>query len=211
MFNKYELIDLQTEYAQALKPLGLERGKRKSKAKHMAVKTYYGLVNQDLELKNTPLKIPKIPAPPTFFGKKDWIAQQNQSLKDFAKKIGDKYVRAMRAAKTYKTRWIKAQRELQTEKSAQNVVSGMGGAEEVLNLNKELKKENVALKANISALESEFDNLVDYKDSIEKGLTDNLSSLLDENKALREETRKLTAMNRILTRKNNPDGTELSN
>lgn len=41
MFSKFCLIDLQSEYANAVSHLGLERGQQKSKATHTQIKTWY--------------------------------------------------------------------------------------------------------------------------------------------------------------------------
>lgn len=43
--SKLDLIDLQSEYAEAMKPLGLARGIRKSRAKHTTLKNYYSSMN----------------------------------------------------------------------------------------------------------------------------------------------------------------------
>ncbi len=42
MFGKYQLRQLQTDYAKAVEPLGLVRGSPKSKSKHQTLKQYYG-------------------------------------------------------------------------------------------------------------------------------------------------------------------------
>jgi hypothetical protein len=47
IFNKFALINLQTDYAASVKELGLERGMRSSKAVHQAVKNYYAIVNSE--------------------------------------------------------------------------------------------------------------------------------------------------------------------
>lgn len=45
MFNKFTLVNLQTDYAMAVKELGLERGIHGSKAVHQTIKTFYSVVN----------------------------------------------------------------------------------------------------------------------------------------------------------------------
>lgn len=47
MFDKFELINLQTDYAKSVEDLGLERGMRGSSAIHQAVKDFYTMVNSD--------------------------------------------------------------------------------------------------------------------------------------------------------------------
>lgn len=47
MFDKFELINLQTDYAKSVEDIGLERGMRGSSAIHQAVKDFYTMVNSD--------------------------------------------------------------------------------------------------------------------------------------------------------------------
>ncbi len=47
LFNRANLIKLQDAYAQACKPLGLQRGLRGSQASHEDIKDFYGLVNRE--------------------------------------------------------------------------------------------------------------------------------------------------------------------
>lgn len=49
MFGKYQLKQLQTDYAKAMKPLGLSRGVSKSKTRHQTLKRYYGRVENILQ------------------------------------------------------------------------------------------------------------------------------------------------------------------
>lgn len=54
-FNRQALIDLQTQAALAVKHLGIERGKRGSKAKHTTLKTFYQSVKQTvIHIKDAP-------------------------------------------------------------------------------------------------------------------------------------------------------------
>lgn len=49
MFNPTELQRMQTEYARVLVPLGIQRGRKKSPAKHQKVAQYYGRVREAVE------------------------------------------------------------------------------------------------------------------------------------------------------------------
>jgi Plasmid recombination enzyme len=44
--QRKKMFALQDSYAQAMKPLGLERGQRESRATHTSVKKYYSVVNE---------------------------------------------------------------------------------------------------------------------------------------------------------------------
>lgn len=48
MFNRDKLVELQTDYAESLKHLGLVRGKTNSKVKHQEVKQYYKLAESTI-------------------------------------------------------------------------------------------------------------------------------------------------------------------
>lgn len=60
--SRRKLIDLQDSYANAMKPLGLSRGIRGSKAQHEAIKGFYKSVNQDLDAVYTPAQIKALAA-----------------------------------------------------------------------------------------------------------------------------------------------------
>jgi len=72
MFNRGQLKALQTEYANSIKHLGIERGIPGSKAKHRDVKKYYQEVNGPLP--KIPRRLPVIvPTPkPPIFKKAEW-------------------------------------------------------------------------------------------------------------------------------------------
>lgn len=62
--GKAKMRQLWTEYGQAMKPLGLERGREYSPAKHQDIKAYYRAVNQGAELaKVREIKAEELPAP----------------------------------------------------------------------------------------------------------------------------------------------------
>lgn len=62
--GKAKMRQLWTEYGAAMKPLGLERGREYSPAKHQDIKAYYRAVNQGAELaKVREIKAEELPAP----------------------------------------------------------------------------------------------------------------------------------------------------
>lgn len=62
--GKAKMRALWTEYGQAMRPLGLERGREYSPAKHQDIKAYYQAVNQGAELaKIREIKAEELPAP----------------------------------------------------------------------------------------------------------------------------------------------------
>ena len=52
--SKQQLSELQTSYAKAMSPFGLERGIKYSQAKHQDIRAMYGALNKDLEDKPIP-------------------------------------------------------------------------------------------------------------------------------------------------------------
>jgi len=64
LFNRSRLIRLQDKYAEACKPLGLQRGRRGSRAKHTKVKAFYEAVNKPTptaDLSKLKIKGPALP------------------------------------------------------------------------------------------------------------------------------------------------------
>lgn len=70
---------LQSDYAQAMKGFGLERGSEKSIAKHQDIKTYYNSVNK---AKNEKIKMPKIEEPPRFLGRERYTKKLRKRIKN---------------------------------------------------------------------------------------------------------------------------------
>ncbi|MEM9004492.1 MAG: MobV family relaxase [Cyanobacteria bacterium P01_F01_bin.86] len=60
--SRSKLIALQDSYAEAMKPLGLSRGIRGSKAQHEDIKEFYKSVNQDLDAAYTPEQVSALAA-----------------------------------------------------------------------------------------------------------------------------------------------------
>jgi len=64
VFNRSRLIRLQDNYAEACKPLGLQRGRRGSRAKHTEVKAFYETLNKPTpnpDLSKLKVKGPTLP------------------------------------------------------------------------------------------------------------------------------------------------------
>jgi hypothetical protein len=71
-FDKPKLKTLQTDYANAMKPFGLERGVENSRAKHTTVQKYYGDLENELKksvnkANNTLKKLDDLSKEPTLF------------------------------------------------------------------------------------------------------------------------------------------------
>lgn len=69
------LREMQSDYAQCMKPFGLTRGVAGSKAKHEQVKRFYGALEQE-----TPeITSPTVGTPP-FLGREAWAKEQNERI-----------------------------------------------------------------------------------------------------------------------------------
>ena len=64
LFSPKTLRQLQTDYAKAMKPFGLERGVEGSRAKHVEMKHIYGLQQQERQAIERELKSLQAPTPP---------------------------------------------------------------------------------------------------------------------------------------------------
>jgi len=87
--SKRCLIDLQDEYASALKPLGIERGVRKSKAKHTTLKAYYGTMEHRVQRFNS--KIHKLKkARSQIKSDVDEVLQEKRNLSRLEKSLNER-------------------------------------------------------------------------------------------------------------------------
>jgi hypothetical protein len=85
LFNPKSLRQLQTDYAQAMAPYGLERGVEHSQAKHDPMQRLYGLEAQHTQ-HVTELTKPTAPAPafelsdPPLLGRDEWKAREEARI-----------------------------------------------------------------------------------------------------------------------------------
>jgi hypothetical protein len=85
LFNPKSLRQLQTDYAQAMAPYGLERGVEHSQAKHDPMQRLYGLEAQHVQ-RVAELTKPTAPAPafelsdPPLLGRDEWKAREEARI-----------------------------------------------------------------------------------------------------------------------------------
>ena len=97
MFNPQTLRQLQTDYAQAMKPFGLERGTEGSRARHVTMKQIYGMQQAERQSIEKDIKTPE--------GLKEPLSIDKPSILDLANlerwkqkqeaKINQEYARRM--------------------------------------------------------------------------------------------------------------------
>lgn len=80
LFDKKELVKLQDDFANVCEPLGLQRGMRGSKAKHVTIKRYYKLVNECAVQITKNYKPMRKPSAFDLFGT-DYIDEVNANLR----------------------------------------------------------------------------------------------------------------------------------
>lgn len=107
LFNPQTLRRLQTDYAEAMKPFGLERGTEGSRARHVSMKQIYGLqqaerqsiekdIKPDPALKQ-PLTIEK-PGLLDLANLEGWKRQQEEKLnREYARRLAQMEKRAVKA------------------------------------------------------------------------------------------------------------------
>mgnify|MGYP000697188965 CR=1 FL=1 len=102
MFDKTALSQLQTDYAEALKPLGISRGIKHSRAKNKPLKKYYA----EIATKESCLKFdyPVIQKPP-MFNAQNWVDENNQNIKQVFEKQQEEIQRLQKLSEKYKNRY----------------------------------------------------------------------------------------------------------
>lgn len=95
--NRHKLRDLQTDYAKAMQPLGLERGVEGSRATHQTVKRWYAETEKALQKdlsKGFNLAKPKILERPEDFARRE----VNRYIEEFARPLDRKLAQALKQA-----------------------------------------------------------------------------------------------------------------
>ena len=114
MFNPRTLRILQDEYAKAMKPLGLKRGVKGSKAKHEEVKKFYGQ-SHDPVIKPTPVppikfdELPSLAIRASDNKLRQWLDQVAQGIEDKLKiaveRMAAELGKVSKQAQAYERRW----------------------------------------------------------------------------------------------------------
>lgn len=175
--TRHRLKELQTDYAEAMKPFGLERGSEKSIAKHQDIKTYYKVID---DAKNEKVKIPKIEDPPIFFGKEEYV-----------KKLKKNYVRISKKAKY----WRHESMRLKNNSNSKAVEEAEKKRKEAEEQQKKLSEMCNKLLDQKSKIDAEYNR---YKKMAEQELSAKNEAnqrLIEKNKRLREKLEKKNVKN----------------
>lgn len=120
LFNKGQLVSLQSDYAAAVKDIGLHRGVQGSKAKHERVSQFYTLTHSAPLPKPKPPKV-KLPDPPrTFWNSAEklraWLDKQakiiEERIENALQALSERYDDLNKQADAYYRRAIAAERRL---------------------------------------------------------------------------------------------------
>ncbi len=118
MFDKFELINLQTDYAKSVEDIGLERGMRGSKAIHQNVKNFYEMVNSEPKKK---FKAQDILDPNVFKDLKIPLMGKDEFFQNLYKTV---YKKVEKNLSFILTRYLKQinslEKQLKTEKDRSN-------------------------------------------------------------------------------------------
>jgi hypothetical protein len=101
--GREKLSQMQDTFSEAVKHIGIERGIKGSRAKHVDIKTFYSQLEEGKELgRGISAKIQKvaenapriaISTPPALTGREDWRLKQeltvNKQVKEYASKVQD--------------------------------------------------------------------------------------------------------------------------
>jgi hypothetical protein len=102
MFDKTALSQLQTDYAEALKSLGISRGIKHSRAKNKPLKKYYSeIAAEENRLK---FDCPVIEKPP-LFSAQSWVNENNESIQKAFEKQQKEMQRLQKLTEKYKARY----------------------------------------------------------------------------------------------------------
>lgn len=161
--NRERMRKRQDDYAEAMKPFGLERGARTVGVKHESAREYYQRIDSNInptdkisvKLADNP-KAPFIKELPPLVNRKDWILRQNETIsRTFVKEIQksrDYYKKAYDSAlKTAVTQKTKLTEELSKEKKKNQVI-------EVQKKVEQIKQKAPAEKKQISAAKRKKNN-----------------------------------------------------
>lgn len=121
MFSKKALSALQSEYASALKPLGIQRGVKGSKAKHEDVKQFYTAVNGPVKQapQIPPVEFTELPSKAERFSDTklmEWLRERTEAMQrgiDAAVERMANYANHYHAqALAYEKKWLNSERRL---------------------------------------------------------------------------------------------------
>jgi hypothetical protein len=202
-FNPEALVNLQTDYANAVNHLGLERGLRGSKARHKKSSKFYGLVNApDLE-KAYKIKYPIIKKPPVF-DKEKWLGLTQKSVNSFIDKQLTKAIESnnklKKLADSYKARY-----EALAEKS-KGYWQRFGSPEKAIEQFQNNVTEIAALKNEVNLIDKDRERLMNASSEADTELVEENHKLKNDNYELTKLNEKLRLTNQSLT---NQEGVKL--
>lgn len=181
MFDRTELSLLQTEYAESVSSLGIQRGLKGSRAKNVPLKKFYSEMNEALSIKPVFDK-PVIESPPAILGKAAWLLEENKKVSMAFEAQQKELNRLNRLVKNYENR--SKNEKLRVEK----VMGKFGSVEDV-------ERKFDSMQSHISDLK---DKLVNANES--HGLE--VKSLKSEIGGLKDKVKEIAGHNEILRRSN---------
>ena len=179
MFNKYELVNLQTEYAKSLSDLGIKRGVSGSKVKNKRLDKHYRQAFKKNIPKNLPCKTPIIESPPSLLENRNkWLEQQN-------KRIEDAFLLMEKRITSLTNLAVKQRDELQENRSRAFKVADMESQVEsfellISDLRDDLAQSKESHQLDVKALEDDIQEL----NKRSEGIVEQNNVLLERVKAL---------------------------
>lgn len=93
--SKQQLSDLQTSYAKAMAPFGLERGLKYSQARHQDIRAMYGALNKDLNENPIPQKGEK-ESPESYIERLQQSIRNERAERHYEKSMHEKEIREIK-------------------------------------------------------------------------------------------------------------------
>lgn len=172
--TKHRLQELQSDYSEAMKGFGLERGSEKSIAKHQDIKTYYKAVDS---AKKEKLKMPKIEEPPRYFGRDE-----------YTKKLKGRVRKVLTNAKYWKHEYLR----LKGNSNSKAVEEAEKKTKETEERKKKIESQLAEILDKKIAVDEEYSRYREKKEQEVQGLTEQNGRLKEKNKILRRENEKLS-------------------
>lgn len=165
MFNPKTLKELQSNYSEAMKPFGLERGLEGSKATHLTMQQLYSLHNAvDKDLKEDLKPIPKLdlkidkPSGMELLMLSSWTAEQNRKIQREVSLGLEERDKALNKANSIALENAKAKRQVIDLKNSNNRLEGLN--QKYRSMAQKSDYEKLVLKKSINELKKDKEDLI---------------------------------------------------
>jgi len=181
--GREKLRSLQDLFAEKMKPLGLERGIKKSKAQHTTLKQYYSTINRAKKFSEAnKIEVPILTEmPPKLIGREAWLDNQNKLLQHQLNKSIEELNRLM----TDKT-FLDASERLKVQKLKQTKLKGERALLSLYKDKKEIIEKHNKIVKEYNIKTNQVKGLIGERDNFRKQLKDRLTNLKARERDLKD-------------------------